>query len=663
MKTELYSISKIFTERLLRIPDYQRGYAWTERQLKDYWNDIDQLVEGNNHYFGVLTLESVNEKNYKKWKDDHWIIESKSYEPHYIVDGQQRLTTSIILIQTILETITGNEMLNYTTIDDIKKKFIYESKDNGISRSYIFGYEIDNPSYEFLKRHVFLEESDFQNNTQETIYTNNLEYAKKYFTHKLEKLNKKEVEILYKKITQNLLFNIYSMSEDIDVHVSFETMNNRGKPLSHLELLKNRLIYLSTKISNDSHEKEKLRNSINECWKTIYHQLGRNKDNPLDDDIFLYNHFIIFFADEIKEKFDRPNYRYNNRGFRNHYKEFLLEEKFTIKSVLAEKENSLKLVYLYNYVQSLKNSVETWYEIFNPENSKRNDRIKNLLSKLNKIDISTSSALIMVILQKEPDEEKIIKCLEHIELLLFCVKLLERSYNYLFDSSYLIDLAFELSNNKIDLDKVTSKIVEYRNILLSEKILLEQVSKCLKDGGFYSWSGIRYFLYEYEEYLRIESKNYSEKLIWSDWDDDLRDYKSVEHIYPQRAQHKYWKERFDRYSPNERSLLRHTIGNLVPISIPKNSSLQNKPFPEKVCNEKNNVGYKYGSYSEIELTDEKDWSGKEILIRGVKLIKFMSKRWKINFGTTEDIIKFLKLEFVLNKENLELKNGKIINKK
>ena len=188
MKNELYSISKIFTERLLRIPDYQRGYAWTERQLKDYWIDIDQLEVGNNHYFGVLTLETVDKKKYNKWDDDLWIIESKSYEPNYVVDGQQRLTTTIILIQAIIESLDENKKLNYTSAEDIRKKFIFESKDNGISRSYIFGYEVDNPSYEFLKQSIFNEISENQGIIQETIYTHNLIKAKNFFQEKLKNL-------------------------------------------------------------------------------------------------------------------------------------------------------------------------------------------------------------------------------------------------------------------------------------------------------------------------------------------------------------------------------------------------------------------------------------------------------------------------------------------
>lgn len=286
MDKELHSLSKIFTERLYRIPDYQRGYAWTEKQLKDFWSDLVLLENRKNNYLGVLTLEEVPDKVLEEWKDDRWIIESKSYAPYYIVDGQQRLTTSIILVQALLECTNENQKMNYTTIEEIRKKFIFDSKDEGISRSYIFGYEKDNPSYEFLKTKIFNELLETSATLQETIYTHNLGYAKDFFMQKIEALSYKDKEEIYRKLTQHLLFNIYSISNDIDVFIAFETMNNRGKPLSTLELLKNRLIYLSTRFNVEDYEKEKLRNSINETWKSVYHNLGRNKNNPLDDDIF-----------------------------------------------------------------------------------------------------------------------------------------------------------------------------------------------------------------------------------------------------------------------------------------------------------------------------------------------------------------------------------------
>lgn len=85
METSLISISKIFTERLLRIPDYQRGYAWTSKEISEFWNDVIFLENDKNHYVGVLTLEDVPSKNISNWVEDHWIIQAKNYSPYFIV--------------------------------------------------------------------------------------------------------------------------------------------------------------------------------------------------------------------------------------------------------------------------------------------------------------------------------------------------------------------------------------------------------------------------------------------------------------------------------------------------------------------------------------------------------------------------------------------------
>ncbi|MCC2877217.1 DUF262 domain-containing protein [Lachnoclostridium pacaense] len=73
------------------MPDYQRGYAWEIKEVKEFWNDLNGLTNNKNHYVGVLTLEPVAGAEYKKWIDDIRLIDSKSYRPYYVVDGQQRL--------------------------------------------------------------------------------------------------------------------------------------------------------------------------------------------------------------------------------------------------------------------------------------------------------------------------------------------------------------------------------------------------------------------------------------------------------------------------------------------------------------------------------------------------------------------------------------------
>ena len=44
---ELLDLSSIFDKKIFRIPDYQRGYAWNERQLEDFWDDCPLMPVAN----------------------------------------------------------------------------------------------------------------------------------------------------------------------------------------------------------------------------------------------------------------------------------------------------------------------------------------------------------------------------------------------------------------------------------------------------------------------------------------------------------------------------------------------------------------------------------------------------------------------------------------
>lgn len=58
--TKLLSLSEIFNNKIFRIPDFQRGYSWEERQLDDFWEDIQNLSPNKIHYIGLLTVEPIN---------------------------------------------------------------------------------------------------------------------------------------------------------------------------------------------------------------------------------------------------------------------------------------------------------------------------------------------------------------------------------------------------------------------------------------------------------------------------------------------------------------------------------------------------------------------------------------------------------------------------
>jgi hypothetical protein len=192
MPSELQNLDTFFNSRVFRIPDYQRGFSWQDLQLNDFWEDLDRLADQRNHYTGQITLERVPDPAWKKWDEDTWLIEGRGYKPFYVVDGQQRLTTAIILIKCLLEGVPDDGQVAFTEKRDHLKKYLV-IKTATVSRGYLFGYEKDNPSYEYLKTQILGEHSNQFQGT-ETTYTANLWAAQEFFRKKVKDASHEDIE-------------------------------------------------------------------------------------------------------------------------------------------------------------------------------------------------------------------------------------------------------------------------------------------------------------------------------------------------------------------------------------------------------------------------------------------------------------------------------------
>jgi Protein of unknown function DUF262/Protein of unknown function (DUF1524) len=647
---KLHSLNDIFERRLLRIPDYQRGYAWQTHQIEDFWEDIIQLDASKIHYTGVITLEPVSNTIWKKWEQDEWIIEGVEYRPFYIVDGQQRLTTSMILIQAIVEMIERCNadlpedqkiQLNYQSIRQIRNRYILYKAEDGLRKSFLFGYEKDNPSDEFLKTRIFGVYSHSDLN-QETLYTRNLLGAKNFFVDKLGEMEVEEIAALFKKLTQKLKFNLYEIDDEIDVFVTFETMNNRGKPLTSLELLKNRLIYLST-LFKDHSGREVLRAKINNAWKTIYEYLGKNADYPLGDNDFLRNHWTMYF-------------KYSRRKG-DDYINFLLDEKFSAQNVTHPKreEDRLTVEEIDAYVTNLQQSIRPWFYIHNPYypgmSEYTDESNKMLLDRLQRLSFRAFKPLLLASYVSKQSIENINSLLIAAERYNFTLFTLSQRRANTGDSEFYGYARDVLEGNKL-LPDIIEKIDEWIARYYDPEVFLSHIAEKYKIGrdGFYHWEGLRYFLYENEQWLRARGKQSTKKLSWDTLTQHQKDHVTVEHIFPQTASDSYWGERFSQYSDQEMLYLAHSLGNLLPLSRAKNSSLQNDSFTLKKNNGEG-IGYYNGSASENEVTTEPDWDASRILQRGLELLKFMEERWHISLGDKDFKVKLLHLNFLQAEAN------------
>ncbi|WP_089814982.1 DUF262 domain-containing protein [Chitinophaga sp. YR627] len=652
--SKLQSLTEIFNQKFFRIPDFQRGYSWEEPQLDDFWEDIQNLKSDRLHYTGVVTVEPVKRElmaTSEKWKDDLWLIQ-KGLTAYYIIDGQQRLTTAIIFINELLKCFKQEDWINFDKKDSWVDKFLYKQYRNNY-QSFVFGYEKDNPSDEYFKTKILEQTSSTADKVPEqTLYTSNLQYAKIYFSKKFQHATFDQLEDWFKKVINNFRFNFYVIDDDLDVYVTFETMNNRGKPLSNLELLKNRLIYISTLLNEDTYSLERLRKDINETWKTIYEYLGKNKEAPLDDDMFLYNHWIMYF------KYDRSE--------AESYAKFLLKEKFVASAVLRDE---LKLPEIRRYIDSLAACVKTWFYLYNPGYLSYSDETKEWVQKLNRLGMGAFPPLLMAVMAKEKVESKVLRLLQTAERFIFLVfrisqrsPVTKNSHFYRLASQYYHGQEYR-QGEATNIDHIVAEIQWYTNGESGDGENYQyhgyfELNKFkdhimdLQEEGFYSWNGIKYFLYEYELHLQQKAQS-DKKITWTDIERRKKD-ETIEHIYPQTATDSCWKDVFDIYDRKQKFALLHSLGNLLLLAHSKNSELQNRCFPYK-CRHENRFGdfsgYFSGSYSEIEVSSFDNWTPVEIMERGRKMLDFMDNRWSIDFddwGVNKDSL--LGLDFLTEKK-------------
>lgn len=621
------TIREIFNNKIFRIPDYQRGYSWEENHLEDFWQDLTNLQRNNIHYTGMISVEEVSRDEYSRWKEDKWIIEGRNDKPYFIVDGQQRITSVIILIWVILDQMDDEEELSFETKRNIIDKYIYTENPRGNHKSYIFGYHKDNPSYEFLKREIFEQADKDSDNLplEVTAYTNNLLNAKKFFQEKTRLMTKKDLEILYSKITKQLKFDFKVLEKELDIFIVFETMNNRGKPLSNLEKLKNRLIYLSTLLKDEDILKKELREQINDSWKTIYKYLGLSPERKLDDDSFLQNHWIMF------ARYDRREPEF--------YAIDIFERVFTTQELI---NGELTVMDINNYIQSIAEAARNWFIMNNPSHPHafellESKKVLSWLGKLNRLGFKSFAPLIMAAMVIEKNFDTLAELLKNIEAYIFL--LFNVSFRRSNTGTYHFNAkASELYNRKVKMQAIIQDVKywvygdeDYKGYFDLENFRSYLLEEFNKDGayGYINWKYLRYFLYEYE--LSI-SKEYAVKPKWLD-------YNKIEAIYPFAPTRACWKNSIGDYSSVQKTRLSGSLGNFV---------LTTKQFTNKEqrCFAELKEVFEEGSANQRELKNYSEWNANAILSRGLKLLAFMENRWNIKIENTETKKKLLFLDFM-----------------
>jgi uncharacterized protein with ParB-like and HNH nuclease domain len=549
--------NEIFVGKLYEIPEYQRYYEWEVGkkyigQVDQFWEDIKGYFDSSNPFpLGVFILQ----KN------------GRVYE---IVDGQQRLTTLVILLRSLIETLKERvEKDNATTwekllIDPYSGKPVLKVQEQDklfFENCIIRGEDCSNPKTNSQRR---------------------IKEAKEFFDKKLKKLTDEELKKLENLLNNRIFVFVIKVSDKKEASYMFELHNARGKPLSNLDKLKSYILHTLYIKNAPSGEIDYVYNTFGEIYRIVY-----EIDNQLKRDGFSSENLD---EDNILTAFGNILFNYDYRGI-----EHLKSKRIKEASLKDIKEFVLELYRAFQAVESFVKDSST-YACY----------VKDFIPlKFNFV----LPLLIKVYSLKLPNREEFLKVLDR---LLFI-------HNLAFTNAWIEK---RLRNTLINFNKNTTPEKFEENIFSS-----------LENESFWSYDRLLTNLkgHMYNNLSRVILKRYEIHLNRSlNYDGILqcenvqKDPWQLEHIAPRSLE---W-EKIPGYERSEEFLkgCLHSLGNLLLISQRHNIVVGNKPFEEKLKSYKNSP---LKHHREVEKFSKNGiWNCDSIKQRLEFIVNFARNEWR-----------------------------------
>ncbi|WP_444704984.1 DUF262 domain-containing protein [Mycoplasma sp. 332] len=256
------------------IPEYQRPYSWGEEQTEKLFSDLWE-------FYKIILKEPNSKEQYFLGSIVFFENENGKWE---IIDGQQRITTIFLLLRAILKKCENTNSENTKNLAKEIEECIWH-----ISNDY--KKIIDRNSMSIQNVSVMQSNlEDFENIIKSGEYNKKSKsnYSKNYakLIELIEEKAKNEIEGIFNFfntiLEKTLILTVSSQSQQSAMTV-FETLNNRGVPLSDADIFKAKIYNLL----KDKNEKDK----FIEQWKELeYDCVSMNKTL---NDIFSYYMFYL----------------------------------------------------------------------------------------------------------------------------------------------------------------------------------------------------------------------------------------------------------------------------------------------------------------------------------------------------------------------------------
>ncbi|UVL46912.1 DUF262 domain-containing HNH endonuclease family protein [Pseudomonas moraviensis] len=560
------------------IPRYQREYTWSRAQWDALFED---LLDNELHYF-LGSIICINQSQ------DALTVQSLE-----LVDGQQRMTTLSLLLAAIYQsyrTLPNLGMEQQIELYNLKHKLVLKKKPDQPRLIPQVQNNNQQDYFAVLGQTNILDDVDTVPNAGNRrvlkAFRHFISRIELYLEHSVDPIT--SLQALLEKVNTATLVKI-EVAGHSDAYTLFESLNNRGVPLTAIDLIKNKLLAVL-----ESKDPGSIDTQYNR-WKKVIDALG-------DD------------------------YAVQERFFRQYYNGFKTDLKDVVSVPVATKSNLMQVYEKLiahdaeGFLHAMIRLSSRYAQIVGYRAVPEQPKLSSLLLSLDRIQGAAAYLLLMVLMERQAELELEHEHLEQVVsfLIAFFVR---RNTTDLPPTRDLTRIFMDVAETirELSAGDVVSHI---QHRLKAESASDEQFEKSLKGPIYEDNKAVcRFVLCALEEsrmtretqvdLWALKGKQY----VWT-----------IEHIFPQGENiPDSWVQMIADGDANvaeqHRQIYAHCLGNLTISGY--NSALGNKSFGEKQSrtdSQGREVGYNNGLYLNQALATEDSWTVEKLKARTVQLV-------------------------------------------
>lgn len=513
----------------------------------------------------------------------------KTFQRFEVIDGQQRLTTTLILLRELISQMMG------LGDDDISDQVSKLEADYIVYRS-LYKLTIGGEDASFFRDSILAGTSAA---TPQTRAQERLQNAKTFFRNQFDRLREQgrhkylDFLIEFKNRIDRLQVMLYIVPSSAEAVRMFETVNDRGRPLTDLEKTKSILMYASYLVVDEQILETRL-SELNDHFSGIYRCFkGIEEGFRLRDAGEIQRYHQIIFS-----------------GPKDSHKHMRLLKDGLMRMSREDPEDCRD--YIRKYTGGLRNAFDTIRDI--AERRREQDSLGSTIDRLFVVgNVANLYPLLISAWQRFREDSQRQEVLRLFEAFVFRVYRVAR-YRGHTGQSWLNGLAFQVHGGNLTVATFFQELRKLNLHYVSDERFRRHLSAphCYTDLGT---EPIKYLLAEYEMKLRTDAG----EPLSLDLAPILSSEYETEHVLPQRPSGLGE----DEAAAHEEIV--HRLGNLTLASKEWNRKMSNRSFDEK------KTYYRESSLRvQRDLAKWQEWNETSIRERGARIIAFALERWQID---------------------------------